>query len=94
MEWRGRARVPARREQVCMVDTRKRSSWSVLGSANHPAAAGRGRDPSRRGGRVEDESEGASFHARATRSQIPSYRTVSPVSSTSISAVKPLARLR
>jgi hypothetical protein len=32
--------------------------------------------------------------ASATRSQIPSYRIVSPISSTSISAVKPLPRLR
>jgi hypothetical protein len=31
--------------------------------------------------------------ASATRSQIPSYRIVSPISSTSILAVKPLARL-
>ena len=43
----GRARVLARREQVCIAAEAKRSTWDPLASANHPAAAGRGRDPSR-----------------------------------------------
>jgi len=39
----GRARVPARREPVCVVDLTERSIGSVLGFANNGS---RGRDPS------------------------------------------------
>ena len=40
----GRARVLARREQVCVVNLTQRWMWSVLGFGNDGS---RGRDPSR-----------------------------------------------
>jgi hypothetical protein len=43
----GRARVPARRERVYVMDLVKRWIWSALGFGKDPAAAGRGCDPSR-----------------------------------------------
>ena len=45
----GRARVPARREQGCVVNLVKRPAWSALGFVKEGS---RGRDPSRVFGRI------------------------------------------